>query len=228
VYPGPAWSGLRSHRWGSGGGSVRARSEREHGLDGTALVQGPAGSHRDDPLRAELPHGQDHEQADRAVADDRDGPAWAGLGGDHAEPSGAQHVRGGKQVGDQGGVGACRAGGRGCRLRAVTRALFAPPCSTAGRRSSAADPTSPRYFFLEPGSRDLLDDWDTGARITVALLRAEAGFLTLTYQPLDLPVSAHEAHALTLCTAEPGTAYEERLNPRQLGGDRSRGGGPRR
>ncbi|MFE9029418.1 hypothetical protein ACFYOA_24675 [Streptomyces iakyrus] len=35
--------------------------------------------------------------------------------------------------------------------------------------------------------------------------------LELTYQPLDLPVSAHEAHALTLCTAEPGTAYKERL-----------------
>jgi hypothetical protein len=103
-----------------------------------------------------------------------------------------------------------------------------PPLFDSGATVERGRPDFARYFFLEPGSRDLLDDWDTGARITVALLRAEAGFLTLTYQPLDLPVSAHEAHALTLCTAEPGTAYEERLNPRQLGGDRSRGGGPRR
>ncbi|WP_437024306.1 hypothetical protein [Streptomyces sp. enrichment culture] len=34
-------------------------------------------AHRDDPLRAELPRGQDREQADCAVTDDRDGPAGA-------------------------------------------------------------------------------------------------------------------------------------------------------
>ncbi|MEU1320109.1 MmyB family transcriptional regulator [Streptomyces tibetensis] len=39
----------------------------------------------------------------------------------------------------------------------------------------------------------------------------DAGFLELTYQPLDLPVSAHEAHSMTFYTAEPGTAYEDRL-----------------
>ncbi|MFJ7334190.1 DNA-binding protein [Streptomyces sp. NPDC101116] len=102
--------------------------------------------------------------------------------------------------------------------------------------------------------------WDSGARITVALLRAKAGryphgrglrefvgelfmvsdefrtrwaahdvrihhggvkrlhhpgagFLELTHQPLDLPVSAHEAHSLALCTAGPGTVYEDRLKP---------------
>lgn len=140
---------------------------------------------------------------------------------------------------------------------ALARALFAPPFDSGvmvepGRSDFA------RYFFREPGSHDFLDDWDTGARITVALLRAvagryphdqalrelvgelstvsgefrtrwaahnvriqhsgvkrfqhpEAGFLELTYQPLDLPVSAHEAHSLTLYTAEPGSAYEERL-----------------
>jgi transcriptional regulator with XRE-family HTH domain len=37
------------------------------------------------------------------------------------------------------------------------------------------------------------------------------GTLELTYQPLDLPVSATEAHALTVYTAEPGTTDEDRL-----------------
>lgn len=39
----------------------------------------------------------------------------------------------------------------------------------------------------------------------------QAGPLELTYQPLDLPMSEHELHALTLYTAEPGSASEERL-----------------
>ncbi|WP_436949797.1 helix-turn-helix transcriptional regulator [Streptomyces sp. SudanB52_2052] len=39
----------------------------------------------------------------------------------------------------------------------------------------------------------------------------EAGPLELTYQPLDLPVSAHEAHSMTIYTAEPGTVDEDRL-----------------
>ncbi|WP_329331224.1 helix-turn-helix transcriptional regulator [Streptomyces sp. NBC_00663] len=38
-----------------------------------------------------------------------------------------------------------------------------------------------------------------------------AGPLELTYQPMDLPISAHEAHSLTLYTAEPGTTDEDRL-----------------
>ncbi|MET7784927.1 helix-turn-helix transcriptional regulator [Streptomyces sp. NPDC005388] len=38
-----------------------------------------------------------------------------------------------------------------------------------------------------------------------------AGPLTLTYQPLDLPVSAQEAHSLTIYTAEPNTPDEDRL-----------------
>ncbi|MER5834922.1 hypothetical protein ABT116_29805 [Streptomyces sp. NPDC002130] len=42
----------------------------------------------------------------------------------------------------------------------------------------------------------------------------DAGFLELTYQPLDLPVPAHEAHSMTFYTAEPGTAYEDRLKLR--------------
>ena len=44
-------------------------------------------------------------QADRAVADDGDGLARAGLGGDGGEPAGAQHVGGGQQRRDQVGVG---------------------------------------------------------------------------------------------------------------------------
>ncbi|MGP3975809.1 helix-turn-helix domain-containing protein [Streptomyces sp. 8N114] len=39
----------------------------------------------------------------------------------------------------------------------------------------------------------------------------DAGPLELTYQPLDLPISTHEAHSLTIYTAEPGTPDEDRL-----------------
>ena len=58
-------------------------------------------AHRDDPLGAELPGRQHGEQADRAVADDRDGLARLHVGGDGAEPAGAEHVGGGQQAGDQ-------------------------------------------------------------------------------------------------------------------------------
>ena len=56
---------------------------------------------RDDPLGAELLGGEDAEQADRAVADDRDGLARSGLGGDGGEPAGAEHVGGGHQRRDE-------------------------------------------------------------------------------------------------------------------------------
>ncbi|MEU6230075.1 helix-turn-helix transcriptional regulator [Streptomyces sp. NPDC047042] len=39
----------------------------------------------------------------------------------------------------------------------------------------------------------------------------DAGPLELTYQPLDLPISAREAHSLVIYTAEPGTPHEDRL-----------------
>ncbi|MDW6059093.1 helix-turn-helix transcriptional regulator [Streptomyces sp. FXJ1.4098] len=39
----------------------------------------------------------------------------------------------------------------------------------------------------------------------------EAGSLELIYQPMDLPVSAREAHSLIIYTAEPGTPDEDRL-----------------
>ncbi|MET9388608.1 transcriptional regulator [Streptomyces sp. NPDC002928] len=39
----------------------------------------------------------------------------------------------------------------------------------------------------------------------------DAGPLELTYQPLDLTLSVHEAHSLTTYTAEPGTPDEDRL-----------------
>ncbi|AVH59455.1 hypothetical protein C4B68_31065 [Streptomyces dengpaensis] len=35
--------------------------------------------------------------------------------------------------------------------------------------------------------------------------------MELTYQTLDLPLSVHEAHSLTIYTAEPGTPDEDRL-----------------
>ncbi|MGY2085897.1 hypothetical protein ACI790_19390 [Blastococcus sp. SYSU DS0539] len=40
---------------------------------------------------------QDAEQADGSVADNGDGLARGGLGGDGGEPAGAQHVGGGQQ-----------------------------------------------------------------------------------------------------------------------------------
>ncbi|MGW6795292.1 helix-turn-helix domain-containing protein [Streptomyces chartreusis] len=39
----------------------------------------------------------------------------------------------------------------------------------------------------------------------------EVGPLELIYQPLDLHLSAHESHSLTIYTAEPGSADEDRL-----------------
>lgn len=41
--------------------------------------------------------------------------------------------------------------------------------------------------------------------------RRPPGGQELTYQPLNLPTSAHKAHSLTICTAQPGTPDEERL-----------------
>lgn len=43
------------------------------------------------------------------------------------------------------------------------------------------------------------------------LRHPDVGLLELTYQPLDLPISAREAHSLTIYTAEPGTPDEDRL-----------------
>ena len=57
-------------------------------------------AHDDDPLGAELTGGEHAEQADGAVTDDGDGLAGADLGGDGAEPAGAEHVGRGEEVGD--------------------------------------------------------------------------------------------------------------------------------
>ncbi|MBT2412984.1 helix-turn-helix domain-containing protein [Streptomyces sp. ISL-12] len=57
---------------------------------------------------------------------------------------------------------------------ALCRALYSPmfDSATTGERGC---PNFPRYFFLDPGSRDFFVDWEEGARATVAVLRAEAG-----------------------------------------------------
>ncbi|GAA3738978.1 transcriptional regulator with XRE-family HTH domain [Spinactinospora alkalitolerans] len=140
---------------------------------------------------------------------------------------------------------------------ALARALFAPMFGS-GTTDERGRPNFARYYFLDPASHDFVDDWDSAADTTAALLRAEAGRypndkalrelvgelstlsaefrtrwaahnvrihhggvkrfqhpdagpLELTYQPLDLPMSAHEAHSLTIYTAEPGTTDEDRL-----------------
>ncbi|MFD0313080.1 helix-turn-helix transcriptional regulator [Streptomyces flavalbus] len=68
---------------------------------------------------------------------------------------------------------------RGGRMEIVVsnplcRALYAPmfASATSDERGRAS---FPRYFFLDPGSRDFFVDWEAGARISVALLRAAAG-----------------------------------------------------
>ncbi|MGI5192197.1 helix-turn-helix transcriptional regulator [Streptomyces sp. CA-288835] len=57
---------------------------------------------------------------------------------------------------------------------ALCRALYAPmfDSDTTDERGRAS---FPRYFFLDPDSAHFFVDWDEGARVTVALLRAEAG-----------------------------------------------------
>jgi len=56
----------------------------------------------------------------------------------------------------------------------LCRALYSPmfDSDTTADRGCA---NFPRYFFLDPGSRDFFVDWEEGARATVAVLRAEAG-----------------------------------------------------
>ncbi|GHB11061.1 transcriptional regulator [Streptomyces clavifer] len=140
---------------------------------------------------------------------------------------------------------------------ALTRALFAPMFNSF-TTDERGRPNFARYHFLDRGSHDFFDDWQSAAKTTVAVLRAEAGRypndkamrelvgelstvstefrtlwaahdvrvhhggvkrfqhpdagpLELTYQPLDLPISPHEAHSLTIYTAEPGTPDEDRL-----------------
>lgn len=50
-------------------------------------------AHGDDPPGAHLPGGEHAEEADRAVADDRDRLAWLHVGRVGGEPAGAQNVR---------------------------------------------------------------------------------------------------------------------------------------
>ncbi|MFK0115737.1 helix-turn-helix transcriptional regulator [Streptomyces sp. NPDC090994] len=57
---------------------------------------------------------------------------------------------------------------------ALCRALYAPMFDSDTTRERGC-PNFPRYFFLDPGSRDFFVDWEEGARATVAVLRAEAG-----------------------------------------------------
>ncbi|WP_109032739.1 helix-turn-helix transcriptional regulator [Streptomyces rubrogriseus] len=57
---------------------------------------------------------------------------------------------------------------------ALCRALYAPMFGSDTTRDRGRA-NFPRYFFLDPGSRDFFVDWEEGARATVAVLRAEAG-----------------------------------------------------
>ncbi|MWA04265.1 helix-turn-helix domain-containing protein [Actinomadura sp. LD22] len=57
---------------------------------------------------------------------------------------------------------------------ALCRALYSPmfDSDTTADRGCA---NFPRFFFLDPGSRQFFVDWEEGAKATVAVLRAEAG-----------------------------------------------------
>ncbi|MFC4561344.1 helix-turn-helix transcriptional regulator [Nocardiopsis mangrovi] len=54
--------------------------------------------------------------------------------------------------------------------RALHAPMFASETTTVHGRANFA-----RYHFLDPASRDFFVDWESGAAVTVALLRAEAG-----------------------------------------------------
>jgi hypothetical protein len=56
----------------------------------------------------------------------------------------------------------------------LCRALYSPMFGS-GTTADRGCANFPRYFFLDPGSRDFFADWEEGARATVAVLRAEAG-----------------------------------------------------
>jgi len=57
---------------------------------------------------------------------------------------------------------------------ALARALHAPMFSS-GTTSTHGRANFARYHFLDPTSKDFFVDWEAGAAVTVALLRAEAG-----------------------------------------------------
>ncbi|WP_130798499.1 helix-turn-helix domain-containing protein [Streptomyces otsuchiensis] len=54
------------------------------------------------------------------------------------------------------------------------RALFAP-LYNSGTTGERGLPNFARFYFLDPGSRDFVADWDGAADATAALLRVEAG-----------------------------------------------------
>jgi hypothetical protein len=139
----------------------------------------------------------------------------------------------------------------------LTRTLFAS-LFTSHTVDEQDRPDFARHYFLDDASRDFVEDWNSAANTTTALLRAKAGRypndkalhelaselstvstelrtrwaahrtrihhggvkrfhhpdagpLQLTYQPMELPMSAHDVHSLPLYTAGPGTPDEERL-----------------
>lgn len=137
--------------------------------------------------------------------------------------------------------------------RVLHAPMFASPTTKASGRANFA-----RFHFLDPVARDFFVDWESGAAVTAALLRAEAGrepydktlrelvgelstlssdfrtlwaahdirirhqgtkrlqhpevgALDLVYQSVDLPTAGRAVYDLSLYTAEPGSAHEDRL-----------------
>ncbi|CAL9663627.1 hypothetical protein SUDANB145_07099 [Streptomyces sp. enrichment culture] len=103
---------------------------------------------------------------------------------------------------------------------ALCRALYAPmfDSATTGERGC---PNFPRYFFLDPGSRDFFVDWEEGARATVAVLRAEAG-----RAPHDRALRELVGELSTLSPDFRTTSTAVRSNPGHARPDRAGGTAP--
>ena len=175
------------------------------------LLPGLVPAHRDDPLGAELARGEDAQQADRAVADHGDGLARAGLGGDGAEPAGAEHVGGGQQArdqvvgrhagrGDEGAVGqrdpgALGLGADGAHEFGVHAAgLVAGPADRAGvvGGEERAD-----HELAGPQGADLAADLLDDADVLVAHRRWPVDGLDAAVGPQVGPAHAGRGHRMT-------------------------------
>src|SRR4051812_35360751 len=87
-------------------------------------------AHRDDPLGAELLRREHSEQPDCTVADDRDGLAGAGFGGDGGEPASAEDSEAARRLGIRSSEGSSGV---------ATRV----PSASGTRSSSACAPSAP-------------------------------------------------------------------------------------
>jgi hypothetical protein len=104
-------------------------------------------AHHDDPRRAQLRRRENAEEADGTVAHDGDGLARPDLGGNRAEPPGAQHVGRGKEAGNEVVIGNLRSGDEGAVGEGDARPL--------GLRADGTDKLAVHAGALVAGAADL-------------------------------------------------------------------------